>query len=193
MNFLAHIYLSGESNELLIGNFIADFVKGKQYEQFAPAIQQGIFLHRQIDHFTDTHLIVKQSIKRLQPDFGKFSGVVVDIFYDHFLASNFSQFHSQSLTDFSQNTYAIFQKNYQVLPPRVQEFLPYMMLHNWLLRYADLEGIERSLAGISRRSEYAPDLSLAVQNLQNNYKEFGDEFQAFFPQLQRFVVEWLEK
>jgi acyl carrier protein phosphodiesterase len=193
MNFLAHIYLSGDSEDLLIGNFIADFVKGKQYEQFVGSIQKGIFLHRQIDYFTDTHALVRQSTKRLQPDFGKFSGVVVDVFYDHFLAKNFAQYHYLSLFDFSQQIYATFQKNYAVLPARVQEFLPYMMLHNWLLRYADLDGISRSLTGIARRSAYAPDLGLAIHNLEKDYAAFENDFQNFFPELQAFVEQWLSK
>jgi acyl carrier protein phosphodiesterase len=192
MNFLAHIYLSGDEDAIIVGNFIADFVKGKQYLNYSPELQRGILLHRQIDQFTDNHPIVKQSIRRLQPDFGKFAGVVVDIFYDHFLAKNFPDYHSIPLLDFSKKIYAVFQAHYEVLPPKVQEFLPYMMLHNWLWRYADLEGISRSLGGISRRSTYAPDLSLAVQNLQTDYQDFQADFQSFFPDLQEFVKDWVK-
>lgn len=192
MNFLAHIFLSGENEKLLIGNFIADFIKGNRYQHLETEIQKGILLHRQIDTFTDNHLIVRQSTKRLQSDFGKYAGVITDVFYDHFLAKNFHLFSDIDLQDFAAGVYQIFTENEPILPEKVQEFLPYMIRDNWLWRYADLGGIHHSLKGISKRSLYASNLESAVQNLEQDYVLFGEDFINYFPELQGFVKKHLE-
>src|SRR5947208_16353703 len=122
MNFLAHIYLSGNDEEIMIGNFIADFVKGNKKDNYPAKIKKGIELHRMIDDFTDHHETTAKSKDRLRKKYGKYSGVIVDLYYDHFLAANFSEFHSSLLGNFSQQTYDILKKHWNILPEGVHYF-----------------------------------------------------------------------
>jgi len=186
LNYLAHLYLSGNSNGLLIGNFIADSVKGNQFQNFEEEISKGIILHRQIDSYTDQHEIVKQSIVRLRPEFKKYSGIVTDLFYDHFLAINWKLFHDIDLETFVDNTYRTLYDNYKILPDRVKIMLPYMIKGNWLLNYANFEGMQRTFDGMARRSSN-PQMKKAVIELQNNYDFYLKEFLQFFPELDLFV------
>ena len=115
MNFLAHIYLSGNNEKVTIGNFIADGIRGKKYQEFPKEIQIGILLHREIDTFTDANAIVRQSTKRLHKNYSHYSGVIVDIFFDHFLAKNWSNYTSVSLVDYAQHCYTILNKNINIM------------------------------------------------------------------------------
>jgi acyl carrier protein phosphodiesterase len=188
MNFLAHIYLSGSNEPLMIGNFIADFVKGKKKDDYPDGIRKGIELHRFIDHFTDHHQVVLQSIRRVQPRQEKYSGVVIDILYDHFLAANFKEFSDVSLQDYSNNTYRVLKENWDALPEGVHYFLPFMIERNWLLNYATIEGIGNALSGLSRRVKYANRMNEAVKDLQENYAELESDFRTFFPELRQEVA-----
>ncbi|RDV16334.1 DUF479 domain-containing protein [Pontibacter diazotrophicus] len=189
MNFLAHIYLSGEDEALLIGNFIADAVKGKQVDLYTPGIAKGIRLHRLIDHYTDTHPIVAESKARLRPKYRKFAPVIADMYYDHFLAANFERYAPKPLSAFAQEVYALIERHYELLPPRVQHLFPYMQQHNWLLSYARLEGIAQALTGMSRRAKFVSGMETAGVELQENYALYAAEFDAFFPELVQFVEE----
>jgi acyl carrier protein phosphodiesterase len=191
MNFLAHIYLSGSNNQLMIGNFIADFVKGKKKDDYPDEIRKGIELHRFIDHFTDHHETVLKSIRRVQHRQEKYSGVVIDVLYDHFLAANFSEFSAASLQDFSNNTYKILKENWDVLPEGVHYFLPFMIERNWLLNYATIDGIGNALSGLSRRVKYANRMNEAVKDLQENYADLESDFRTFFPELSQEVAKKL--
>src|SRR4051812_26403191 len=126
MNFLAHIYLSGKDDQLMIGNFIADFVKGNKKNDYPDKICKGIELHRGIDDFTDHHEVTGRSKDKLRSKYGKYSGIIVDIYYDHFLAANFQLYSEEPLQQFSENTYRILKENWNKLPPRVHYFLPFM-------------------------------------------------------------------
>ncbi|MDX2301828.1 MAG: ACP phosphodiesterase [Microscillaceae bacterium] len=192
MNLLAHAYLSGKSKNILIGNFIADFIKGNKFRHYSEEIIQGIHLHRKIDEYTDHHPVVKESISHLRPQFNRYAGVIVDIFYDHFLAVNFNTYSDLTLADFSKDTYEILESEKEILPEKVQEFLPYMIGQNWFVRYADLEGIERSLKGLSRRSKFVDNLESSVQALEFYYDDFDREFNRFFPELMVFVQNQLD-
>src|SRR5436190_15818450 len=140
MNFLAHIYLSGNDHQLMIGNFIADFVKGNKKNDYPDRIRKGIELHRMIDDFTDHHQYTEESKKRLRPKYHKYSGVIVDLYYDHFLAKDFPDFSALSLKDFSERTYRVLKEHWEILPRGVHYFLPFMIERNWLLNYATIEG-----------------------------------------------------
>jgi len=133
MNFLAHLYLSGDSEGLIVGNFIGDFVKGKNYQNYPDEVAKGILIHRKIDSYTDQHTVVKQSIARLRPFYGKFSGIVVDMFYDHFLAIHWQKFHTFPLPVYCKETYDLLLKHEPSFPLRAKNVLPYMIQHNWLL------------------------------------------------------------
>lgn len=187
MNFLAHIYLSGDNAQLKIGNFIADSVKGKQYLDFPPEIQKGIVLHRAIDTFTDTHPIVSKSVERLFDRYGHYSRVIVDILYDHFLAANWKEYCDIPLKEYTEDFYKLLKTNFEVLPKPVQNFLPYMVADNWLYNYREIEGIEKILFQMNRRIKYRAKMHLAVEELRTFYKEFEDEFTKFFEELRAYV------
>ena len=186
MNFLAHIYLSNEQQEITIGNFIADGIKGTKYTQFTKGIQQGILLHRAIDSYTDTHPIVRKSKKRLHKKYGHYSGVIVDILYDHFLAKNWKQYHSIPLHKYIENFYNFIDSNFDRLTPRIQKMMPYMIEQNWLLSYASIEGIGMILDQMNCRTNYQSKMNLAVLELTNYYKEFEEEFTLFFNDLKKY-------
>ena len=186
MNFLAHIYLSGEDEGITIGNFIADGIKGKQYKKYPLQIQKGILLHRGIDSFTDQHPTVRQSTKRLHENYGHYSGVIVDILYDHFLAKNWKNYHSQPLDEYVGEFYEMLRKYFEILPTRIQLMMPYMIADNWLLSYATVEGISNILTQMNRRTKERSKMNLAVIELEQYYTEFETEFTCFFEELKTF-------
>src|SRR5690554_493585 len=187
MNFLAHIYLSGTNDLVAIGNFMADGIKGKKYKAYPKDIQIGILLHREIDTFTDAHPIVRQSTKRLHANYSHYSGVIVDILYDHFLAKNWLAYSDIPLEDYVNQFYNTIQAHFDILPVRTQNMLPYMMADNWLLNYAHIEGIQRVLNGMNRRTKYVSGMDKATIELQKYYSEFEDEFTQFFTELMAFA------
>jgi acyl carrier protein phosphodiesterase len=186
VNYLAHIYLSNEEEEITLGNFIADGVKGKKYVQFPLGIQQGILLHRAIDSFTDAHPIVRKSTKRLHKKYSHYSGVIVDILYDHFLAKNWTQYHSIPLHKYTENFYNLINSNFDRLTPRIQKMMPYMIEQNWLLSYASIDGIGKILDQMNRRTNNQSKMNLAVIELTKYYKEFEEEFTLFFEDLKKY-------
>ena len=186
MNYLAHIYLSNEEEEITLGNFIADGVKGKKYVQFPLGIQQGILLHRAIDSYTDAHPIVRKSTKRLHKKYSHYSGVIVDILYDHFLAKNWTQYHSIPLHKYTENFYNLINSNFDRLTPRIQKMMPYMIEQNWLLSYASIDGIGKILDQMNRRTNNQSKMNLAVIELTKYYKEFEEEFTLFFKDLKKY-------
>ena len=183
MNFLAHLYLSGDDEDIMIGNFIADGIHGKKYIDFPKDIQTGILLHRQIDTFTDAHKTFRESTKRLHKNYGHYSGVVVDIFYDHFLAKNWANYSDTTLDVFVDNFYDSLQDHYELLPARIQKMMPYLIADNWLLSYASIDGITKVLEGMNRRTKNRSQMNLAVNDLKEFYNEFEDEFTRFFDEL----------
>jgi acyl carrier protein phosphodiesterase len=143
MNFLAHLYLSGDSKEIMIGNFIADGIKGKHPINYNAGIIEGIALHRKIDEFTDHHPVVALSKDRLRPRYAKYSSVIIDIFYDHYLACNWHKYSPTPLNEYASGVYKLMNDNLELMPPLVLKFLPYMVSGNWLFNYSNFEGIER--------------------------------------------------
>lgn len=186
MNFLAHIYLSGDDEGVIIGNFIADGIKGKRYEEYPMSIQKGILLHRGIDSYTDKHPTVRMSTKRLHENYGHYSGVIVDILYDHFLAKNWKQYHSTPLDEYVDNFYNLLRANYEVLPTRIQRMMPYMISDNWLLSYATIPGISKILNQMNVRTKGVSKMNFAVLELEEFYSEFEEEFTSFFDELIAF-------
>ena len=193
MNYLAHIYLSGENDELKIGNFIADSVKGKQFIHFPIKVQKGIILHRAIDTYTDAHPTVRKSTHRLFENYSHYSSVIVDIYYDHFLAANWEFYSPIPLEEYVDDFYALLQKNESILPNRVKQFLPYMIDANWLLSYASIEGIGRILWQMNLRTGKRSKMDLAVKDLQEYYPLFESEFKSFFKDLEQFTGEHIPK
>lgn len=192
MNFLAHLYLSGNHKELGIGNFIADFIKGSEFTSFPNKIQQGILLHRAIDDFTDKHPIVLESKKRLQPIYRHYSGVIVDIYYDHFLALDWDQYHSQPLRKYVDSRYKLLQDNIGSLPFKTKQMLPYMIQNDWLYNYQYLDGIQQVMNGMSGRSKFNSKMEKSVKELQLHHHAFRKEFHLFFPELKSFSEEMIK-
>ncbi len=183
MNFLAHIYLSFDDDEITIGNFIADSIRGNQYKHLPDRIQKGILLHRAIDTFTDAHTIPKLSSKRLHENYSHYSRVIVDIFYDHFLAKNWKTYSNTPLDLYIDRFYGLLDDHYELLPQGTQRMMPYMIADNWLLNYANAAGIGRVLNGMNRRTEYRSRMNMAIIDLEENYAHFESEFTSFFEEL----------
>lgn len=192
MNFLAHIFLSGEKPKIMVGNFIGDFVKGRNFAvRFESEIARGIELHRSIDEFTDSHKVVAMSKDRLRPKYRHYAGVIVDVFYDHFLARNWNNYHPVLLPDYAERSYRILNEHHEFLPERVQQILPYMEKGNWLVNYARVEGIQRVLTGMARRTRFDSKMDESVNELLQSYDDFKHEFELFFPDLQAHSESFL--
>jgi acyl carrier protein phosphodiesterase len=189
MNFLAHLYLSGDSKEIMIGNFIADGIKGKDHTTYNEGVMEGIALHRKIDEFTDHHPVVSLSKDRLRPKYAKYSSVIVDIFYDHYLACNWQKYSPTPLKEYASNVYQLMNNNLGIMPPLVREFLPYMISGNWLFNYSNFEGIENVLKGMSRRAKFVSHMEESIHDLKNDYELYEKEFFTFFPELIQYVKE----
>ena len=179
MNFLGHFYLSQHEPGLIIGNYIADFVKGKKYQEYPEIISEGILMHRHIDHYTDNHRLVRQGRQRLFGKYRHYSGVIIDMYYDHFLANQWSNYSDETLLTFSKNMYATIEENWEVLPEKSRFLFPYMKSGNWLLKYASTEGIGQSLSGMSKRLNNNSNLDQAIHQLHEHYEDFSVEFQEF--------------
>ncbi len=193
MNYLAHIYLSGEDEQLKIGNFIADSVKGRKFIGFPEKVKNGIILHRAIDTFTDSHPVVKKSVHRLFPVYSHYSAVIVDILYDHFLAANWSDYSNVPLELYVAEFYELLNNNFEILPKRVKHFLPYMIRDNWLLNYATIDGIGKILFQMDQRTKNRSKMQLATIELKLYYSEFEEEFRLFFTDLENFCTEQINK
>ena len=184
MNFLAHIYLSGENDLIKIGNFMADGIRGKQFEHFPEDVQKGILLHRFIDTYTDSHDTFRQSTKRLHEKYHHYSGVIVDIMYDHFLAKNWEKYSDEKLDHFINRFYRSLHENYPILTEKTQKLMPTMIRENWLWSYQTLDGIQHILTQMDRRSKNQSKMQFASQELKEFYPEFEREFDLFFKDVQ---------
>jgi acyl carrier protein phosphodiesterase len=198
MNFLAHLYLSGEDESVLLGNFMADYVKGHPEGRLPDSPQKegiirGIRLHRHIDHFTDTHETVLRSKVRLRPLFRKYAGVIADMFYDHLLAAHWSEYSTQSLPHFAARSYDTLIRNQHLLPVEMEQVLHYMVRQNWLVSYARIEGIDQALRGMARRTTFESGMERAAAALREDYFLYHQEFRDFFPQLVEAVSRHLKR
>lgn len=184
MNFLAHIYLSGENPRLMAGNFIGDFVKGRNLlQQFDAEVAAGVELHRAIDHYTDHHPVVKQSKMRLWTKYRHYSAVLVDVFYDHFLSRYWHDFSDVSIADYATDKYAILKSLEFMLPVPVRQLLPYMIRQNWLVNYGNFDGLQQTLNGMAQRTRHESGMEKSLADLQENYDAYRQEFHQFLPDL----------
>lgn len=186
MNFLAHLYLSPEDDHITLGNFIADAVKGKDFDRYNDKIKEGILLHRAIDKYTDQHPVFRRSSQRLNGKYKKYSAVIIDIYYDHFLAKNWEDYSKTDLVDFASRAYKILIKNYFLLPKKSKRILPFMIAQNWLVGYANLVNLQRVFNGMARRTAFDSGMENAISDLKNNYAIFENDFREFFPELIEF-------
>ena len=188
MNFLAHLYLSGDKTDIRIGGFIADFIKGNNFQEFSEEIKSGIILHRQIDTFTDNHKLVKKGKVRLQEKYRKYAGIVLDIFYDHFLAINWDLFSNQTLSVFTKDIYIMLVLNYYKLPAGAKKVLPFMIIGNWLESYKKIEMIEQVLIRMSLRTSLPNEAEFGIKILREHYQSFNQEFKEFIIELEAFIL-----
>jgi len=193
MNFLAHLQLSGDNESIMLGNFIADHIKGNKFEKLPSEVVKGIYLHRKIDYFTDHHPEFIKSRLRLQPNYRKYAGVIVDIFYDHFLASNWSKFSSIKLSHYSAFVYGLLLKNYSILPIKTKKVLPFIIMQNWLVNYRTFDGLQRSFSGMARRASFKSNMENVLVDLKKDYQLYSKEFTNFYPDIQEYVQKELEK
>lgn len=193
MNFLAHIYLSGENDQLKIGNFMADSIRGSSYKKYPKEIRKGILLHRYIDSFTDTHPIYRQSKHRLHEKYGHYSGVIMDIFYDHFLAKNWSTYSDENLDDYAENFYLLLKENYDILTDRVKGMMPYMIARNWFVSYSTIAGLEMIMFQMDHRTKNRVAMHESIIELQKYYSEFENEFTLFFEELRKHCEDKLKE
>ncbi len=186
MNFLAHIYLSGDNDFIKIGNFMADGIRGNDYMHFPEEVKKGIILHRHIDTFTDANLIYRKSKHRLHEKYGHYAGVIMDILYDHFLAKNWSNYSDVPLEDYAARFYKSLEDNYDILTEKTKGMMPYMMERNWLVSYGTIAGIEMILFQMDYRTKHRAHMQEAITELQEFYHEFEEEFTLFFEELRDF-------
>ena len=187
MNYLAHLYLSGDSENITVGNFIGDYVKGRKYQEYPEEISKGILLHRQIDSYTDTHTITRSSKELFRDAFGLYSGIVVDFIYDHFLARNWENYSELNLRTFAKRMHAILLSNYTVLPRRVQGFLPFLIQNKRLESYATVDGIIQSLKIMGNYSSVPKKSEEARVILMDNYALLNNNFGLFMNDIISFV------
>lgn len=187
MNHLAHVFLSGNNEPLLVGNFLGDFISNREVAVLPAEVQAGVRLHRQIDHFTDGHPAVRASVEKLRGAHGRYAPVVLDVLHDYILTQNWERYADQSLPVFAANAYRVLQSHVHLMPGFLQERLPLMVEDDWLVRYGTLDGLRFTFSRLKKRSS-KPDLfDAAVDSLQSKYEELEVDFRLFFPDLLRAV------
>lgn len=187
MNWLAHLFLSEKTPDFLMGNLLPDFLRNAELQMLPPEFGPGILQHRMIDAFTDSHPIVLQSRRRLSPPYRRYAGIVVDMFYDHLLATNWHRYSAVTLDEFTAEAYALLQSRCDCLPDLTRERLEQMIQEDWLGSYRHVEGIQVALERIGSRLSRPIDLGGAVPMLEEVRESFIEDFEAFFPLLRSHV------
>ena len=188
MNYLAHLFLSGDEEDLLVGQLLGDFLEPGWQRTLPPGVQAGVRLHQQVDRFTDAHELFVASRRRLPDVYRRFSGVLVDVFYDHVLARRWDDYSpDEPLDAFIRRAYATLDRRREDLTPRLRRTLPAIIHFDWLGSYQRLDGIARTLRGLSRRLRFPNPMAEAVSALESDYPAYERDFQEFFPELQAFV------
>lgn len=190
MNYLAHVYLAHIHSASVVGNLLGDFCSGSISElskQYSADVCHGIWMHRQIDKYTDSHPLVIRSKQRIDPRFGLLRGILVDIFYDHYLAKNWRAYSDLPLQEFTRQVYAELDQHAGNLPDRLVRILPYMKQDDWLSSYRKIESIRLVLSRMKRRLSRENILDQGIHELTRNYVELGEDFQAFFTELTKYA------
>ena len=193
MNYLAHAYLSFDQPHIIVGNMISDFVKGGAKLGFSGKIQKGITLHRNIDEFTDNHPATKKAKEFFRPAYRLYSGAVIDVLYDHFLANDSDIFNEASLKKFSAGIYHQLEAHTSELPERFVYVFMYMKTQDWLFNYRSKEGIRKSLGGLVRRAAYLSESDTAYNLFLDHYVSLNECYQEFFPDVKLFAKRRLEE
>lgn len=187
LNYLAHLLLSCDEEELLVGNFLGDHVSNADLPEFSAGIQRGVRLHRAIDTYMDNHPVVRQGIHRLHARHGKYAGVVMDVLYDYLLAEQWDTFGVGTLQQFADQTYAVLLRHQPAMPERVQAFLPRMVADNWLVQYGTRAGVAFTFSRLQRRISQPQFLEDALLSLDEHKAALSAEFALFFPDMRTEV------
>jgi acyl carrier protein phosphodiesterase len=189
LNFLAHTYLSGCEEAIIVGNFMGDYVKGRNFTQFPDLVRKGILIHRDIDTFTDMHPIIRRNKLHISDRYHKYAGIIIDIFFDHFLASLWDRYSTLPLQDYVNRTYDLLKRNYSLLPPAIKMWFPTFLENNWMMAYQSVEGIELVLERMAANTSLPNHAGYAVQVLNEKYTIIQEDFLKFFP----LIIEFLEE
>lgn len=192
MNVLAHIYLSGDSEKIMIGNYIGDYVKGRDYLKYPEPVRRGIILHRHIDDFTDRHPVVHRSKIHFTRKYHRYAGVVIDILYDHFLTREWDFFSRRPLESVTYNFYRAMVNNFDLLPENVKASFPFFIINNWIESYQTTQGIRHVLRTMSKRTSLPAETRFAMKMLKRNYYSLQEDFMEFFPELIAYVEKDFE-
>ena len=187
MNFLAHTYLAGGSDYAIVGSLMGDFVKGPLSGRYGTEITRALTLHRRIDTYTDAHRIVRQSRHRVSPARRRFAGVLVDVFYDHFLARHWDEYNDVPLERFTVRIYSALREHHALLPERLQDIAPRMADADWLGSYRHVEAVGIALDRLGQRLKRGNALLRSADELLAHYDAFDADFRAFFPDVMRFA------
>jgi acyl carrier protein phosphodiesterase len=190
LNYLVHLFLADDTPPSLLGNLMGDFVKGRLDDTFPTAIRRGIELHRQVDAFAHDNPLYRRSKSRLDDRYGYFRGVLIDIFYDHFLARNWQRYHPLPLEIFADRVYRLLEEHFEMLPPGLQQVAPRMIEHNWLVSYREVETIDRVLGRISARLRRANPIGQGIVELHRHYAGLETDSDLFLAQAHEFVNDW---
>ena len=189
MNYLAHARLSFDHPEILVGNMISDFVKGKKQFDYPVMVQKGIRLHRAIDAFTDAHPVTRELRSFFRPNYRLYSGAFADVVYDHFLANDVNEFATENtLKEFTANTYRLLEGNFPLFPAPFQKMFPYMKTYDWLYNYRYTTGIEKSFVGLARRAAYITESKTAFDIFTREYEAMRSCYSAFFLEIKNFTI-----
>ncbi|MET7258530.1 ACP phosphodiesterase [Dyadobacter fermentans] len=195
MNFLAHILLSGENEGVMMGNYVGDFIKGRLSKEktatWNPDYVVGLKLHRFIDSFTDTHPEVSEAKDVAAVTQGKLAGIVMDIYFDYFLAKNFEHYHKEPLFIYAHRMYSVIERNQHLIPETMVPMVRSMIRQDWLNTYATLDGIDTTFKRLSRRAGFLAPISTAVSDLRVNEAFYYAKFLSFFPELRRQAGQFI--
>lgn len=193
MNFLAHQYLSFQNPEIQLGNLYGEIIRGKDYLNFSGDLKKGILLHRQIDSYTDAHPVVKKSSRKFHEKYGKYAPVIVDVVYDYFLILNWKTYTDLNFEQFVSDCYSLFQSQMHIFPEKLQFITTHLIKNDWFHNYQTLDGIKQTLKGISQRSKFRNNMEQSIQEIIENHDELNEEFNTFFPDLEKHCLLFIEK
>ncbi len=190
MNYLAHLYLSADSSETLVGGLLGDFVKGPLATgRYPPEVLAAIDLHRRIDGFVDRHPVTMRGRARFAPRFRRYAGILLDLFHDHFLARDWAEHADEPLARFADRAYRAFAHHATLLPPRALWVTRAMARDDWLGSYGDADGVRRALRGLSWRLTRANPLASGHVELARDYRALEADFRDLLPDVRAFVEQ----
>ena len=191
MNYLAHLRLAPAQPMLRLGNLIGDFRRGMPLDALPATLRRGATQHLALDQFTDQHVSHRRSRARLTQPFARWSGVLVDVFYDHFLAIDWQRWgDGRPLATFTEELYQLLEEHRQLLPPQLRDAAPRMASQDWLGTYASLEGIDRVLSRMGQRIRRTNPVDRGGEQLRQHYDDLRADFEEFFPDALRFAASW---